>query len=164
VAGALAAQGGGAYRRSIGATTGRHGAAQRAQERKRDAHPIAGVALPEPDVHVSVYRRIAALHADLAAAYEELADAFENRLAAAHEQSDMRVQHMATLEIAGKPRTQGEKLLTVRELAELLNVDARTVRRWRGEGKLPPAISVSGIVRWHQDVIAAWLAEREEAE
>ena len=48
------------------------------------------------------------------------------------------------------------------DLAELLCVDDRTVRRWRSEGKLPPAIELGGsVVRWRAEVVERWLRERE---
>ena len=46
------------------------------------------------------------------------------------------------------------RMLTVGDLAGVLQVDERTVRRWRDEGKLPDAIELGGVIRWHPDTVA----------
>ena len=50
------------------------------------------------------------------------------------------------------------RLLGVRELAERLAVNPRTVRRWREQGRLPRAIEMGGVVRWRQEDIDQWLS------
>ena len=51
-------------------------------------------------------------------------------------------------------------LLTARDVAERLQVDAKTVRRWRAEGKLPPPVKLGGVVRWLAEDLAVWLKEQ----
>ena len=55
------------------------------------------------------------------------------------------------------------QFVTVRDVAERLQVDTKTVRRWREEGKLPRALSVGGVVRWRPEAIDEWIAAQEEA-
>jgi predicted site-specific integrase-resolvase len=50
----------------------------------------------------------------------------------------------------------------VNDVASQLSVGPRTVRRWRAEGRLPPAVEVAGIVRWRPEAIERWLAEQQE--
>ncbi len=71
---------------------------------------------------------------------------------------------LAEVQLAGseKPRLMegvhsAKPLLSVRDLAARLNIHPRTVRRWRGEGKLPPALEVGGVVRWQAEVVDAWI-------
>lgn len=61
------------------------------------------------------------------------------------------------------PQAAPAALLGVPELAELLTVDAATVRRWRRENRLPPALVVGKTVRWRPEDIEAWIAENREA-
>jgi len=100
----------------------------------------------DADGNVALLGRIAGLHADLAAAYGELA---ENQLAAPPDPGLM------------SPMPERPKLLAARDVAELLRVDTKTVRRWRSEGKLPPAIELGGsVVRWRAEDIDRWLEEQ----
>ena len=55
-----------------------------------------------------------------------------------------------------------EPLLTVRDVAKRLQVNEKTVRRWREEKRLPPALVVAGIVRWRADDIDDWIAQTVE--
>ena len=55
------------------------------------------------------------------------------------------------------------QLLTVNGLAELLQVDAKTVRAWRERGQLPPAVKIGGVIRWNADDIDRWIEEQREA-
>lgn len=50
-------------------------------------------------------------------------------------------------------------ILTDRDLAELLRVSTRTLRRWRGEGKVPPPLGIADAKepRWLAEEIEAWL-------
>jgi excisionase family DNA binding protein len=54
-------------------------------------------------------------------------------------------------------------LLSIADIARIVGVGDRTVRRWRPEGKLPPALEFGGLLRWRRATIEAWIAEREEA-
>jgi len=57
-----------------------------------------------------------------------------------------------------KPSTPA-RLLTAEDLATRLQVDARTIRRWRRAGKIPSGIEIGdSVVRWPADEIDAWLA------
>jgi predicted DNA-binding transcriptional regulator AlpA len=51
------------------------------------------------------------------------------------------------------------RLLTAEDLAARLQVDARTIRRWRKTGKFPAGIELGdSVIRWHSEEIDAWLA------
>ena len=52
------------------------------------------------------------------------------------------------------------KLLTPHDLAAVFQVDAKTIRRWRREGRLPAAIEIAGVVRWRPEEIDAWIDAR----
>ena len=56
-------------------------------------------------------------------------------------------------------RPANEPLLAVPDLARLLAVDVRTVRRWRSEGRLPDALELGGVVRWDSEAVRAWIRE-----
>jgi excisionase family DNA binding protein len=51
-------------------------------------------------------------------------------------------------------------LLTIDDLAEMLRVSTRTLRTWRHEGELPPAITIGGALRWRRADVDAWLAKK----
>jgi len=50
------------------------------------------------------------------------------------------------------------RLLTAEDLAARMQVDARTIRRWRKAGKIPAGVEISGVVRWRPEEIERWLA------
>jgi len=52
------------------------------------------------------------------------------------------------------------ELLTVRDIAKRLSVCAKTVRRWREDGKLPPALQIGGIIRWRESDFNTWIEEQ----
>jgi len=54
------------------------------------------------------------------------------------------------------------RLLRVRDLAELLQVDERTVRRWRDERRLPEPVAIAGITRWRAEDVEAWLETSDQ--
>jgi len=54
-------------------------------------------------------------------------------------------------------RADARRLLRVRDLAELLQVDERTIRRWRDERRLPEPVVIAGVLRWRAEDIDAWL-------
>ena len=56
------------------------------------------------------------------------------------------------------------RLLSVGDVAERLGVDPKTVRRWRQDGQLPPAIDLGSVLRWRPEDIALGLAERQEVQ
>jgi excisionase family DNA binding protein len=51
----------------------------------------------------------------------------------------------------------GEGLLTEAEVAELLRVSERTVRRWRAAGTGPSAVRVGKAVRYRRRAVDDWL-------
>lgn len=52
------------------------------------------------------------------------------------------------------------RLLTARHVAELLDVSPATVLRWTRNGDLPAIRLPSGQIRYRQDELDAWMAER----
>jgi len=51
------------------------------------------------------------------------------------------------------------KLLSVDDMADLLQVNQRTIRRWRMQGRLPSGIEIAGVIRWHPDEIDEWIRD-----
>ena len=88
------------------------------------------------------------------------------KLAALHEEIARIYRELGEVQLAA-PRGQAlmdgmvpGRLLSVGDLAELLQIDPKTVRRWREAGKLPPGIEIGGIVRWRSENVDAWLEEQ----
>lgn len=54
------------------------------------------------------------------------------------------------------------RLLTVRELADLLQVPPATIYAWRYKGKGPTAVPVGKYLRFRPEDVAAWLEARAE--
>jgi excisionase family DNA binding protein len=52
------------------------------------------------------------------------------------------------------------RLLTARELADLLGVSAETVLRWTRRGDLPAIRLPGGAIRFRADELDGWLTER----
>jgi len=110
-----------------------------------------------PERHTAaLWARLERLHRDLADCYRDLLgrgekdgeDVLESgqiRVAAGAEQSD--------ITSVPKPR----KMLSAKALADLLDVDAKTVRRWREEGRVPEPVQIGGVIRWRPEDIDAWL-------
>ena len=56
-----------------------------------------------------------------------------------------------------------ERLLTARTISERLGVSVETVLRWRRGGRLPGGFRLAtGVLRWREDELNAWLEERRE--
>jgi excisionase family DNA binding protein len=53
-------------------------------------------------------------------------------------------------------------LLTVEELAELLQVPRATVYQWRSTGRGPRGVRVGRHVRYRRAEVERWLAEQED--
>lgn len=53
------------------------------------------------------------------------------------------------------------RLLTAREVAETLVVSVETVLRWTRRGELPAIRLPGGGIRFREDALAGWIAERE---
>lgn len=111
----------------------------------------------------AVLRRLAALHAELAQALGELAEQTANALPVHDEPSLMSDVDASAAAPANSRLANLGRLLSVADVAERVAVSTDTVRRWRRNKVLPPAIEVAGIVRWRVEVIEKWIAEREKA-
>ena len=48
-------------------------------------------------------------------------------------------------------------LLTVGELAQILNLSKRTIHRLNCTGKIPSPVRISGSIRWRQSDIDRWI-------
>jgi len=56
-----------------------------------------------------------------------------------------------------------ERSLTARTISERLGVSVETVLRWHRTGKLPRGFRLAtGVLRWSEDELEAWLEERRE--
>ena len=55
------------------------------------------------------------------------------------------------------------KLITSDDLAQLLGVTTRTIRNYRRNNILPPAVKYQRQVRWDLSVIERWIKTRTEA-
>jgi excisionase family DNA binding protein len=64
---------------------------------------------------------------------------------------------MATNETAAGGPKGDSTLTTIRELAGLLKVSERQVRRLDSAGKLPASIRVGSAKRWRSDELDAWI-------
>lgn len=102
------------------------------------------------DAHVGL-ARLAELHARLADAYRELSEI------------PLPLTQERALMCDVKPAPERARLLRVQNLAELLQVDARTVRRMRARGELPPALDLGSVLRWDAAEFERWLEGRREA-
>ena len=56
-------------------------------------------------------------------------------------------------------RDQPPALLTVNDVAWLLNCSARTVYRLADSGRIPPPVRLGRLVRWSRRTLEVWLAE-----
>lgn len=52
------------------------------------------------------------------------------------------------------------RLLTVQEVADLLQVPPKTIYTWRYKGVGPPALPIGRYLRFRAEDVAAWLEER----
>lgn len=55
-----------------------------------------------------------------------------------------------------------EELLTVDDVAKILRVSTRTVRRRWNKGEFPAPMRIGRLVRWHPDQIRDYLAKQRE--
>ena len=55
------------------------------------------------------------------------------------------------------------RLLTVQELADLLQVPLKTIYTWRYKGTGPPAVPVGKYLRFRPEDVAAWLDARADS-
>jgi predicted DNA-binding transcriptional regulator AlpA len=56
----------------------------------------------------------------------------------------------------------GDVLLAPADLARLLKIDARSVRRLRNAGEVPEPVMIGSAPRWLRQEILRWLAERAD--
>lgn len=54
------------------------------------------------------------------------------------------------------------RLMTTEDLAELLGVTDRTIKRWRTTGDGPPHMMFGRTVRYHPARVQAWMLAREQ--
>jgi excisionase family DNA binding protein len=117
-------------------------------DRPRDARgPLT--ARPSPAPAGAVLGRIAELHEQLAQAHRDLAGILQQQLAGA---PDPRLMS----HVPADPTPN--RLLGTLEVADVLGLSQRSVRRLRRQGKLPPGIEVGGTIRWRSEEIEEWLA------
>jgi excisionase family DNA binding protein len=55
------------------------------------------------------------------------------------------------------------RLLTVQELADLLQIPAKTIYTWRYKRIGPPAVPMGKYLRFRAEDVATWLDERADA-
>ena len=108
---------------------------------------------PDERVHAH-FARLAGAYAELGRVYADLAEDRDIQLA-----GSPAPRLMVDVDAATEPSAP---LLAVAGLARLLDVTEKTVRRWRDEGRLPPAVEVGGVVRWRPEDVDRWLAEGGE--
>ncbi|WP_192496861.1 helix-turn-helix transcriptional regulator [Pseudoclavibacter sp. CFCC 14310] len=66
--------------------------------------------------------------------------------------------HMTQSETAPRP------LLTIKDLAALLNVSEKTIRNLRSKGIGPRAVKIGGSIRWRQETIDQYLRDMEASD
>jgi excisionase family DNA binding protein len=54
------------------------------------------------------------------------------------------------------------RLLSVQDLAELLQIPPKTIYTWRYKGVGPPAVPIGRYLRFRAEDVAAWLEERAD--
>ena len=57
----------------------------------------------------------------------------------------------------GQEQSLRALLLTIDDVARLLSVSTRTVRRLRQEGRIPPPVCVGRSVRWNRESLRQWI-------
>ncbi|MEX0702456.1 MAG: helix-turn-helix domain-containing protein [Planctomycetales bacterium] len=67
---------------------------------------------------------------------------------------------MSALHLGSLPESllEHSPLLTAREVAQLLRLSDRTVRRLDSAGRLPRGLRIGGSKRWRRDELLAWIA------
>ena len=50
--------------------------------------------------------------------------------------------------------------LTPENVADMLQVDQRTILRWAAEDARMPTIRIGRVIRWEQDALFRWLAKK----
>jgi excisionase family DNA binding protein len=73
------------------------------------------------------------------------------------------LEHNATVErIDGPEAGSGAMpaMLTVHDVARMLNCSARTVYRLTDAGKMPRPVKLGALVRWPREVVEQWIAAK----
>jgi predicted DNA-binding transcriptional regulator AlpA len=93
-------------------------------------------------------------------AFARLATLFTEAAGILHQiaQVPLAVRAQEALMCSVKEPAASARLLTAEDLAARLQVDARTIRRWRRAGRIPAGIEIAGVVRWTPESIDAWVA------
>ncbi len=61
------------------------------------------------------------------------------------------------------PHGDGDRLLTMREVAVVIGYSEPSIKRFKREGILPPHVLIgSRAVRWWQSDIIAWIEQRRQ--
>lgn len=104
--------------------------------------------------------RLAALHAELARTYEDLAEDAEIGLADRGKASLTQCSPMSTPLHTPRPGNAATdpRLISQKDLAKLLQCHSRTVRRMELEGELPQASGEGRLKRWRRADIEKWIA------
>ena len=122
-----------------------------AQVELSGAHTGAHVA-PRGDQLDEVLTTLPRMLRDLASVLEKLCKIRAVQLDASRD-----MEHMCGTLPAPLATQIHPKLFTVKSLAEYLDVDPKTVRRWRGDGLLPEPLTVGGVMRWSPQAIEDWI-------
>ena len=55
----------------------------------------------------------------------------------------------------------GKSMITMKDIAQILDVDYRTVQNWRERGYLPtPDFSLGGVLRWRRETVLKFINTR----
>ena len=111
-------------------------------------HPGRSGALQGGDL-INQLRRAGRLHFELGETFENMAESLALGL-------DGIANPWMHGDVAS-PKSELQSLLSVKDVAKLLKVNERTVRRWRKEGRLPAGKEIAGVIRWNPDEIQDWL-------
>lgn len=74
---------------------------------------------------------------------------------------DSRLKDVLDLRAGRPPEEQTEQLLTRAEVAEMLHVDPRSIRRLVLGGEIPAPFQVGSRPRWRCNTLATWIAAEE---
>lgn len=131
--------------------------------RYSDMQAIEGTGLKPSAAHVE---HRGGAQSGLASALRRFSEALDN---VSREFSDLSRSCAKELDDVGSSRLMvpvphefPSQLLSVSAVADRLSVDAKTIRRWRSEKRLPPAVGIGGVIRWRSEAIEEWILSMEE--
>ena len=86
----------------------------------------------------------------------------EERIAQILEDAAQRIRGLGGNGLADLPHhvAHDDVLLDPNDLAALLKIDARSVRRLRSAGEIPEPIMIGNAPRWRRDAVLRWLDDR----